>query len=324
MDTRILEALAKLRENSEKIWRDLRFAYSRVLGLGRAIPIVDGYRSQLASAALEFYRGGSSYPFSYVEHLDLPNPASLLTPSGWMSTNLLDVHDVSLKLDDVQASCSPLNPQFASKLKNELGRRVDNNTTYRLLDVENLDGKPLFRFALGKYADYLNSCEVLTWELASAVRKVVGLRRLRELTAKETVSELAGQLPLRERLNPLDLSNRSAAVGINTITVLAHATHANDVFLTHVRGTKQAEGSGTLHVVPAGMFQPMNQDNAFSSIEFSIRRNILREFGEELLGKEELIQEHASVDPAGEIQTSRSLRNYSTVMGSTSGFWAAP
>ena len=293
--TEIPGILANLRENWGKLARELRYLRSRWFGLGRASHVVDGCRSQLTQAMLELYR--SRYERA-VQDIELPERSTrltLLTATEWMPNRLLGIDDIHLELKNAQLPYATRNATFADRLRDELGRRVDNNTTFRLMRVESNTPSLRLSFSLGRYADYLNSSEALTWELALAARKFVGAGRTFE--PRSVAESLAGVLPLRAQLDPFDFMNRSAAAGISTLTILAHSDHSRDVFLTHLRGTRQAEGSGTLHVVPAGMFQPLNQDNAFAATEFSLRRNVLREFGEELLDKEELIQEQGSVNP---------------------------
>src|SRR5207248_1527639 len=60
-------------------------------------------------------------------------------------------------------------------------------------------------------------------------------------------------------------------------------------FFLHDRiSPKLAEAQNTYHVVPAGTFQPDTYADAYHEREFSLKRAILREFGEELLEREQL------------------------------------
>jgi hypothetical protein len=52
-------------------------------------------------------------------------------------------------------------------------------------------------------------------------------------------------------------------------------------------GGKVADGGGLCHVMPAGEFQPSSVDLADVRNDFSVWRNIMREFSEEFLGNAE-------------------------------------
>ncbi|MFB6317303.1 hypothetical protein [Saccharicrinis sp. FJH54] len=75
--------------------------------------------------------------------------------------------------------------------------------------------------------------------------------------------------------------------GIDTLTLLINKN--NDVrMIMHLRGEAEtAYASGTFHVIPAGEFQPSCYLPYSWEDDFSITKNIMREFSEEIENKEE-------------------------------------
>jgi hypothetical protein len=168
------------------------------------------------------------------------------------------------------------------------GRRAGpglfNGLLFRFLG---LDAKRRFKFSLGYYFDFLNTCEVLGHELA---RVVVGNPQLRNAIEKGyalkdsdvlPLLKAPNQLPLRSRTKPTDFESRCTAFGSCALVVLKRTNQCPQMIL-NVRSGDLAETAGLLHVIPAGTFQPTLQDNRFGNDEFSLTENLVREFAEEL------------------------------------------
>jgi len=178
---------------------------------------------------------------------------------------------------DRTAGPAPTPPLLPNGLRlHELLRRhnpkLHNGTCYRLLEVAVRNGRPAMTFCLGRYFDYLDSCEILAVEAARAV-------------LQSSASSVGADLPLRSSLGDVfDLRSRTAIPGVLTLVLLLNHS-AGDVFLYHQRSDAVEEGPNSLHVVPAGSFEPSAADDSWHERDFSLRRNVLREFGEELLGK---------------------------------------
>ena len=139
-----------------------------------------------------------------------------------------------------------------------------NGTVYRPREVVNVDAGVTIKFEVGKYFDYLDSGEVLAYEATSNR----GLAKLRS----------------RYR-DPFDLSNRATSLGILTLTVVRRGAGAT--FLMHRRSGSFVVGDALYHVVPAGEFAPSDISVAAVRNDFTLWRNIMREFAEELLGEED-------------------------------------
>jgi len=103
-------------------------------------------------------------------------------------------------------------------------------------------------------------------------------------------------LPLRRHIaDPFDLAARPALPSINTLTIRRDPIDGRRMYL-HQRDVKAvAAAGGMVHVVPAGTFQPAGLAPAHQANDFSLWRNIQREYSEEFLGNPE--HDGNSVDP---------------------------
>jgi|GEM_PF-4350028 len=136
----------------------------------------------------------------------------------------------------------------------------------------------------GGYFDFLNTCEYLLYEVAYA-------RKIKRSQPPFVLGSFSS-LPYRTRqADVFDLDNRFAGIGINTATLLYNVEledgRLENFILMHHRSSKVAEGIGALHVIPAGSYQPVGLQND-SAFNRNMTNTVYREFGEELLGIEEL------------------------------------
>jgi len=136
----------------------------------------------------------------------------------------------------------------------------------------------------GGYFDFLNTCEYLLYEVVHA----------RKIKRSQPPFSLGAFSPLPHRTRQadvFDLDNRFAGIGINNATLLYNVGledgRTENFILMHHRSSKVAEGIGALHVIPAGSYQPVGLQND-SAFNRNMANTVYREFGEELLGIEEL------------------------------------
>jgi hypothetical protein len=157
-----------------------------------------------------------------------------------------------------------------------------DNICYRLVSYK---GYNELTFSLCSYFNYINSCEYLLFDFTHQI--------------------LVNHKPNRQ-LDPFDFSNRYMVPGINTLLVFLD--EGESWMYLHKRSkTNVAEAINTKHVVPAGTFQPIHEDDSFHNQDFCFYTNIMREFGEELYSDKEIIH------PAGsreDIFQRRSIRPY--------------
>ncbi|MBK3571427.1 hypothetical protein [Streptomyces sp. MBT62] len=126
------------------------------------------------------------------------------------------------------------------------------------------------RFTMGSYFDWYDTSEALGFEAAREYVRTSG-------------AKITG--PYRESLSsPFSLENRCATPGVNTLTIRT-SRHSSMFYLQ--RRTGVATARGTVHVVPAGEFQPSGgppDGHTHGGADFDLRSTMIREYAEEFLG----------------------------------------
>ncbi len=145
----------------------------------------------------------------------------------------------------------------------------DDRPQYRLTDIE--QNSLTFSEDQFSYFDKINYGGYLAHEAA--------LRR----NWKDLFGTTNRKLLLKRFKKPADYMVLS---GISTLTLIHHDNSLR--FIMHLRGAKKtAYAMGTYHVIPAGEFQPSSKAPASFREDFSLWKNIMREYGEEVLGMTE-------------------------------------
>ena len=154
----------------------------------------------------------------------------------------------------------------------------ENRSSYRLMSCEwGADGASL-EFGHTTYFDMLDTCEAVAHEFAAAWQET-GCAP--EWLAKPT----AANLELRNAIgDPFDLSARALLPSIDTITLRREAGGSATFYLHERSAASVAVAGSTIHVMPAGVFQPSSVASWDHENDFDVWRNIMREFGEEFLG----------------------------------------
>jgi transcriptional regulator with XRE-family HTH domain len=163
-------------------------------------------------------------------------------------------------------------------------RLLDNRVSYRLLDVEWAGSRGVLGFNYTSFFDVLDVCEASAHEFTQAWL-AAGRKR-----------PSFPELPFRRSIvDPFDLSARPVLPGIATLTIRRDPIEGHRMYLHHRDAKSVAAGGGTYHVMPAGEFQPAALAPAHQKNDFSLWRNIQREFSEEFLGNSE--HDGNSIDP---------------------------
>ncbi|WP_237774696.1 XRE family transcriptional regulator [Actinosynnema sp. ALI-1.44] len=154
-------------------------------------------------------------------------------------------------------------------------RLLENRLSYRLLDVSRDDGLSL-TFATTTFFEVFDVKQAVAHEFKAAWAR-----------SGRSVPDWA-DLPLRAAIgDPFDPRNLLMSPGISTLTIRRSRT-GDHRFVLHERdGGKVADGGGLCHVMPAGEFQPSSVHPVDIRDDFSLWRNIMREFSEEFLGNPE-------------------------------------
>ncbi|GAA1311758.1 helix-turn-helix transcriptional regulator [Saccharothrix xinjiangensis] len=157
-------------------------------------------------------------------------------------------------------------------------RLLENRLSYRLTGVHGeADGTLTLRFGRTTFFEVFNVKQMVAHEFKKAWllsgRQIPGFERL----------------PLRAAIgNPFDPARLLMSPGINTLTIRRGSPGEGASFVLHERdGGKVADGGGLCHVMPAGEFQPSSSAPVDVANDFSLWRNIMREFSEEFLGNPE-------------------------------------
>jgi hypothetical protein len=232
----------------------------------------------------------------YYKHVGCADDV-LIAPDGMpvlSQRNLIPEQPLPLsRLDDrldLTRTYAPLRPEsedsaMLSLLQSDrAGPGLFNGLLFRFLG---LDSKKRFKFCLGYYFDFLNTCEVLGHEFARAVLQNRQLRTTCESDSPFQDSDVLpllkrpDQLSVRSRTRPTEFESRCTAFGSCALVVLKRTNQCPQMIL-NARSAELAETSGLLHVIPAGTFQPTLQDDRFLDDDFSLTENLVREFAEEL------------------------------------------
>jgi len=157
-------------------------------------------------------------------------------------------------------------------------RLLENRPSYRLTGVR-AGGPAGFRleFGLTTFFEVFNLKQLLAHEFKRAwLRSGGAIPRV-------------GDLPLRAAVgSPFDPGAVLMSPGISTLTIRRGDAGEGPGFVLHERdGGKVADGGGLCHTMPAGEFQPSSGAPEDVRNDFSLWRNIMREYSEEFLGTPE-------------------------------------
>lgn len=199
----------------------------------------------------------------------------MLAQDGWIAPNPVDLATISISLSSTQSStpmgdarlvrglslAGPITYKEAiSKL--HPSSEYFNGTIYRPMTVTVQHGRLSLGFEVGKYFDYIDTSEILAYEAS--------------------MNQPRNIIKRRANLDPFDLTDRVASLGILTLTIV-RASEGPKFFL-HKRSGKYVVGDALYHVVPAGEFAPSDIGAAAVREDFDLWRNIMREYAEEYLG----------------------------------------
>ncbi|WP_235926477.1 helix-turn-helix domain-containing protein [Actinokineospora pegani] len=227
----------------------------------------------------------------YDEHARGPG-GHVLTGPGWLLDTPVPLDEVRIELVDdtppVPDLSVPLDHVLPLTSRGERyssysravrdlvrPRLMENRISYRLLDVD--PGPPLtMRFGTTTFFEVFDRKQYLAHEFKGAALRAGG-----------QVPALAA-LPLRAAIvDPFDLTGRPVSPSISTLTIRRDPIGGHR-FTMHQRDPKAvATGGGMCTVMPAGEFQPSTMAPATLRHDFSLWRNIMREYSEEYLGNPE-------------------------------------
>lgn len=243
------------------------------------------HRSDLARLAVEWYP---------TEHRVGDTP--LIANPDWMPGAPIELGAVRLNLDEspqnvdltggepetvqvrpLRKAASPFDSYTSAVRHLDPPQLFESRPSYRYLGGSLADRQ--MTFGMAAYFDKLDISEALGHEIAIACAERMPSR----------IEELRGRLPFRELIgDPFDPRRRAIIPAITTLTIRLRRYPAAPSFLLHWRDpTKVATAAGIYDVIPAGEFQPSTVALWDRTNDFSLWRNMVREYSEELLGTPE-------------------------------------
>jgi transcriptional regulator with XRE-family HTH domain len=243
------------------------------------------HRFELAQLAVRWYAPERRLPRT-----------SLIAATGWLPESPLELDSIQLRLQE-----GPQEVMVTGKEPETLAVRPLRATDYpfdcyasavKHLDPPQLfESRPSYRylggsvtsgamdFGLAAYFDKLDVSEALGHEMAVACMDRIPV----------DAEELAGLLSFRELIgDPFDPLRRAIIPAITTLTVRLRRYPNPPSFLLHWRDpSRVATAAGVYDVIPAGEFQPSSVALWDRRNDFSLWRNMVREYAEELLGQPE-------------------------------------
>jgi transcriptional regulator with XRE-family HTH domain len=229
----------------------------------------------------------------------------LLVDEGWLPDQPVRLSDISLEHDPQAPPPAVVGTDPATTASRPLAgpgrhfyrycqairtldhpRLFENRHAWRLLDLAWADQLGHMDFGDTTYFDQLDLAEALAHEAAANLidaRGHVAPPSWRGLTARRTIGD------------PFDLTRRPLAVSTNTLTLRRDRDGASFVLHDRSAGSVAVAG-GMLHVMPCGVFQPSSIQPAAQTADFSLWRNIQREYSEEFLANPEHDGSGAPID----------------------------
>jgi transcriptional regulator with XRE-family HTH domain len=276
-------------EQDQRRWRETR----EMLG---------GSRRTLAAVAERLY------PEFTVQGLE--NTGIIAHPS-WLPLEPVPLRSVVLDLDEHSPAPTVTGSECESALVRPLAsaeqryqryshavrdlaspRLFENRLCFRVVGVDWAMPVVQLQFGAMCFFDSIDTNEALAHEMAlhhlsrdNRGDVAVGRASWRRLAFRKLVGD------------PFDLSRRPLMGAIGTLTI--RGGESPSMVLHQRDGGRVAGGGGMAHLLPAGIFQPSSVLPGAIAVDFSIWRNIQREYSEELLGCPEHDGSGRPIDYAG-------------------------
>ncbi|MFC8044710.1 helix-turn-helix domain-containing protein [Nocardia sp. NPDC057353] len=246
---------------------------------------LNSHRSELARMAIRYYDVDYRLPRT-----------SLISGEGWVPAAPIELDSIRLHLDErprtievtgAERQTRPVRPlrlrdipfeTYSTAVRHlDPPRLFESRPSYRYLGGTISDGS--MNFGLAAYFDKLDVSEALAHETAAACLA----------HAAASTVHLPSSLPFRELIgDPFDAARRAIIPAITTLTIRLRRFPESPTFLLHWRDPDRvATAAGLYDVIPAGEFQPSGIALWDRRNDFSLWRNIVREYSEELLGHPE-------------------------------------
>ncbi len=239
-------------------------------------------RAPLAQAVTALYPAGTTVAPGLLAHPDWLPPVPVALADVELELDRCSPDPVVVGADGASAHVRPLAAaggrrfhRYSRAIRTiDVPHLFENRLAWKLLDLSWAGGRGFMSFGETMYFDQIDICEALAHETARSLLTAGG-----ELRRPSWRS-----LPFRRHVgDPFHLNRRPLGTSTDTLTVRADRDGAT--FVLHNRNPDSvAVAGGMLHVMPCGIFQPSSVLPAAQAADFSLWRNIMREYSEEFLG----------------------------------------
>lgn len=264
-------------EQDQRRWRETR-------------ELLGGYRRKLAVVAERLY------PEFVVPGLE---NTGVITHPSWLPLEPVPLRSVVLDLDEhvpspvitgseqesaqvrPLASAEQRYQRYSHAVRDLTPPRLfENRLCFRVIGIDWTMPVVQLQFGAMCFFDSIDTNEALAHEMAlhhlsrdNRGDVAIGRASWRRLAFRKLVGD------------PFDLSRRPLMGAIGTLTI--RGGDSPSMVLHQRDGRRVAGGGGMVHLLPAGIFQPSSVLPGAVAADFSIWRNIQREYSEELLGRVE-------------------------------------
>jgi hypothetical protein len=266
------------------------------------LEILGGYRRKLAVVAEHLY------PEFIVPGLE---NTGVITHPSWLPAEPVPLRLVVLDLDEhvpapaitgLERESAQVRPLASAEQRYQRyshtvrdltpPRLFENRLCFRVVGIDWTMPIAQLQFRAMCFFDSIDTNEALAHEMAlhhlshdNRGDVVIGRASWRRLAFRKLVGD------------PFDLSRRPLMGAIGTLTI--HGGESPSMVLHQRDGGRVADGGGMVHLLPAGIFPPSSVLPGSVAADFSIWRNIQREYSEELLGGTEHDGSGRPIDYAG-------------------------
>lgn len=279
-------------------WRTYRPA-AQAADFDRVHEYVQGHQAELRSLAW------SAAPSEW-RCADIP----LLVKPGWVLSRPRPLESISLKLvqdgaglpEAPQAGTGSADNSYSKSLvARPQSDGMFNGVVYRPLRIEVIRGGLRVTCTKGYYFDYLDHGEVLAHEAGAGFLKGGG--------------NPADGPRRRAIVDPFDFVLRPTSLGINTLTIRKSESGDHGFYMHKRGGSYVVNEAGAVAVAPAGEFTPSDISYEALTADFSLWRNIIREYAEEFFdipesyGRGGQTLDYENTSPYAELSAARDRGN---------------
>jgi len=186
---------------------------------------------------------------------------------------------------DTQKDTSSLDDDLLRFRKEELGQKITDNPTFRLTALQ----QDKLVIGLSTYFKTLSTSDIHYNKFIANMPSANSIQNNKELAFEHYAS-----LPFfKNWLQQIEkiichqqFSGYTASIGCSVLTLFK--TTENHYCFYAVHNSSEKNGGLDGHVIPSFMYQPITSNIAYANKELDIKEQVLREFGEEILGIEDL------------------------------------